>query len=103
MVLPQFSLQKMLESHKEMMSSDGDFGGPNLSPSKLQLGPHRNSLVFPTSVCVINPHHPSVAARTSSTSNVSGNTVTTPTSPRPSATDLVGHPNDHFAGWTFLN
>jgi hypothetical protein len=85
-----FSLQKMLESHKEMMSGDsGDCGGQNLSPSKQQLAPHRNSLFFPTSVCVINPHHPNVAARTSSTSNVSGNTVTTPTSPRPSATDLV--------------
>ena len=79
-------LQKSLDAlGYESFSTDGY----SLSPSKAQLAPHRNSLNYPTSICVINPHHPSIAARSTSTSNISVNPATTPTSPRPSATDLV--------------
>ena len=56
------------------------------SPSKNLMKPALN---LPNPVCVINPHHPAVAARASSTSNNSVASATTPTSPRPSATDLV--------------
>lgn len=77
-----FSLQKMLD-----LSYDADCGGQSSSPSKDQLAPHRNSIQAP--VCVINPHHPNIAARASSVTNPPPNVDTTPTSPRPSATDLV--------------
>ena len=50
------------------------------------LSPSRTLMKLPPPVCIINPHHPAVAARGSTASTTS---ATTPTSPRPSATDLT--------------
>ena len=79
-------LQQTPPALDQLTLSDNPQQDGSLSPSRSLIKPPLN---LPTPVCIMNPHHPAVAARASSTSTTSVVSATTPTSPRPSATDLT--------------